>query len=97
MQSPIPRLLNSAHPNALSAKTKATNSRQESSSPLSTTLNLLKQPLCLTAAVPDPLLVFALSNSTIYQLNDSPDQFPSTMLMAPLMLMAPSPKHANFA
>src|ERR1700676_3133866 len=101
MQSPIPRslkpLTNSVHQNALSAKTKATNSRQELFSPLSTIPSLSKQPLCSTAAVPDPQLIFALSNSTVYQLDDSPDLFLSTTLMAPLILMVTSPKHANFA
>src|SRR5882762_7236436 len=99
MQLPIPRslkpLTNSAHPNALSATTKATNSRQELFSPLSITLNLLKQLLCLTAVAPDPQLTFALSRSTIYQLDNSPDLFLSTTLMAPLILTATSPKHAN--
>src|SRR5882762_5585301 len=101
MQSSIPRslkpLTNSAHPNTLSAKIKATNSRQELFSPLSITPNLSKQPLCLTAVAPDLQLIFALSNSTIYQLDDSPDLSLSTTLMVPLILMVTSPKHANSA
>src|SRR5882762_9009562 len=100
MQSPIPRSLkpstNSAHQNALSAKTKATNSRQELFSPLWITLNLLKRPLYSTAAVPDLQLTFALSRNTIYQLDGYPDLFLSTTLMAPLILMVTSPKCANF-
>jgi hypothetical protein len=93
----IIEVTNSTHPNTLSAMTKATNLKQESSSPLLMIHSNSKQLLYLTVAVQDPQLIVALSNSTIYQHNNFPDPFPFTTLMAPSIVMAPSPRLANFA